>query len=951
MAGVAVASPKQQFLDGAGMPLAMGFVNTYLAGTSTMTTTWKDRAQLVENQNPIPLDAFGAAIIYLDPLLTYRFEVLDAQRAIQPHLGGDNISGAGNTADLTATILPYLQQAQAAEAAAELARDQANVAAITKNTYPNTAQTNVPRGLTQASVGAITPGAGGTNGTFNIAWSAGNFAINPTGTFTVAGGVLTAVTITGPGQYIGAAPTVPTPSFTASAGLAGAAVALTAQFLIPSGEGYWTSSADGTRLQRYKNVAGVATSDTANIPDIPAYPALTANYAAQEQMAGTGIMTDLSAFNTNPNHFAISPAAAGWTGSVAVTPTGLQINQTVASYIFGYSTQIKTGGKHTRIKQTVTVTTGGGTSAVGLSFGTGAGRKTVYWRADGNLIVSTGDSTGLTNATITAFVPPTIAGDVLTIEYNLLDTGEMRVEASANGGRRTLINVNSVQQGSVDIALYSSSNTTHSFEVSSVSPVAQKHIDKAIEGLATQAGPLNALTAALTYLLNERKLPSGVAAIVLPAGFRVFRVIGQRKFVTNMELQPFLVKDDPTNCVAWLDVAAGLDTNPGTEALPFKSFPAAQKAIFKALNGTIYAKGGEYFGANALDTSTFGFACTTLQIISWDGLPVYNSPHITGLVWTLDVGTTYTADCSGNSFFVTFGCGGVIDSKVSNRTVDGDYYIHIGPTAQLGRAAVTTQAACEATPGSWFRSGNTIYVNTIDGRVPDADIRVIPAAQGSGSYSIKDGRFYLEGIRLEGAANTTWKTNMFPSGPVTGRAKDCWFRHALGSDNWAWVNEGNYILQRCVAAKALADGFSIQTQNSVLAHAMEIDCIGRDNGYTPSGLTNQGSTAHALTTTTRVNCEYFKNQTANVHDVSGCKTWMLGVYAHDADVGAVCNIGVGSIVADTDVAYLDCCTTGGFAIDLGIGTGTQCFVNEFLGVNGATPTITGPGAVTAYTPP
>lgn len=97
MAGVAVASPKQQFLDGAGMPLAMGFVHTYLAGTSTESTTWQDRAQLVENENPIPLDQYGAAAIMLDPALAYRFEVTDALGALQPHLGGDNIVGAAGT--------------------------------------------------------------------------------------------------------------------------------------------------------------------------------------------------------------------------------------------------------------------------------------------------------------------------------------------------------------------------------------------------------------------------------------------------------------------------------------------------------------------------------------------------------------------------------------------------------------------------------------------------------------------------------------------------------------------------------------------------------------------------------------------------------------------------------------------------------------------------------------
>ncbi|MFA5965302.1 MAG: hypothetical protein WC804_14900 [Sphingomonas sp.] len=156
---------------------------------------------------------------------------------------GTSASGAANSA-----------------AAAAGSVNGAALASATAGAYPNSAATNVPRGLTQASVGAITAGSGGTNGTFALAWSGGNFTANPSGTFTVSGGALTAVTITGPGLHIGASPTVPTPSFAASSGLAGAGVALSAQFLVASGQGYWVQSADGSELDRYSNVGGVATA-------------------------------------------------------------------------------------------------------------------------------------------------------------------------------------------------------------------------------------------------------------------------------------------------------------------------------------------------------------------------------------------------------------------------------------------------------------------------------------------------------------------------------------------------------------------------------------------------------------------------------------------------------------------------------------------------------------------
>ena len=147
------------------------------------------------------------------------------------------------------------------------------IAASGLNIYGNNAKNYVPLGLLQSGVGAITGGSGGANGTFALTWSGGNFAINPTGTFTVAGGVVTAVNITGPGQYIGSSPTVPTPGFGGSTGLTGAAVVLTSQVLVTSGNGYWVQSADGLSLIRYLNNSGTATID-ATISSIPTTAAI-----------------------------------------------------------------------------------------------------------------------------------------------------------------------------------------------------------------------------------------------------------------------------------------------------------------------------------------------------------------------------------------------------------------------------------------------------------------------------------------------------------------------------------------------------------------------------------------------------------------------------------------------------------------------------------------------------
>lgn len=164
---------------------------------------------------------------------------------------------ARDTAIENADITDANAVSTAADAVSTAAdRAAASLSASAVGYFINAAATNVPRGISK-TVGAITPGAGGANGTdFALAWTGGNFAVNPTGVFDVAGGVVTAVRITGRGRYIGAAPTAPTPSFAASAGLAGAAVALSLEFLLASGEAYWAASADGTEYQLYLNNSG-----------------------------------------------------------------------------------------------------------------------------------------------------------------------------------------------------------------------------------------------------------------------------------------------------------------------------------------------------------------------------------------------------------------------------------------------------------------------------------------------------------------------------------------------------------------------------------------------------------------------------------------------------------------------------------------------------------------------
>lgn len=99
MSGVIALYPSHQFFDATG-PLVGGEVNVYLAGTTTRTNTWQDRAQTTLNANPIELDSYGQGQIWLDPTLTYKLVVKNSLGVTVTTM--DNVTGAAGSETVAA---------------------------------------------------------------------------------------------------------------------------------------------------------------------------------------------------------------------------------------------------------------------------------------------------------------------------------------------------------------------------------------------------------------------------------------------------------------------------------------------------------------------------------------------------------------------------------------------------------------------------------------------------------------------------------------------------------------------------------------------------------------------------------------------------------------------------------------------------------------------------------
>lgn len=72
---------KHRFFDNSGAPLALGKLYTYAAGTVIPQATYSDQDGTT-NANPVVLDAYGYANLWLDPSLSYKFVLKDANDAL-----------------------------------------------------------------------------------------------------------------------------------------------------------------------------------------------------------------------------------------------------------------------------------------------------------------------------------------------------------------------------------------------------------------------------------------------------------------------------------------------------------------------------------------------------------------------------------------------------------------------------------------------------------------------------------------------------------------------------------------------------------------------------------------------------------------------------------------------------------------------------------------------------
>ena len=220
-------------------------VSFYYTGTTNLAPIYSDMPLTVPLSNPVTVGV-GATLpkIYLDSKISYRRRIVFVSDGVvydeDPIAGNslnDNASGVyfTNTQELAnyqGTRNAVYDSSIASVASAAL------VSSLTgAGVYSNTYSTVLPQGVVSVTITAA--GAGGTAGTYALGVTGGpaNFA----GTYTIAGGVVTAITITNSGlASVGTAPALTFPLGT----IAGATAVATVSSIVPLLKNYWTATSD-----------------------------------------------------------------------------------------------------------------------------------------------------------------------------------------------------------------------------------------------------------------------------------------------------------------------------------------------------------------------------------------------------------------------------------------------------------------------------------------------------------------------------------------------------------------------------------------------------------------------------------------------------------------------------------------------------------------------------------
>lgn len=366
--------------------------------------------------------------------------------------------------------------------------------------------------------------------------------------------------------------------------------------------------------------------------------------------------------------------------------------------------------------------------------------------------------------------------------------------------------------------------------------------------------------------------------------------------------------NDPGVVYYFVNPSTGSDSagNLGhTPATPLLSLNGALSRIITNgdTHAVIYAMPTLYADGKTWGTSQV--PATNLSIKPWNGAtsapyddttgdPIIISTETTGLVWSATGSGAYSSTRSAVC--------AVADDAVTNGDGLPSFY-----------SKATSLAACNSTAGTWFQSGTTIYVHTLDNRAPDSSVHVYVdkngARTGKGNFT-----FYAKNVWFYGGTHAFYGSTSNAANTEVLCFDRCRFFYGKnnGQSNYGSKYVINYL---CESAFNGADGFNYHgdtTNATKITYNIEFGCTAHDNGYTWSAIqdVNNGSTTHDGCYIARFGTVCYRNQGPNIADVGGGKSWLFACQSRESIPVTVDNSSA-DFYFSANTAWLDHCDAEG----------------------------------------
>ena len=224
---------------------------------------------------------------------------------------------------------------------------------------------------------------------------------------------------------------------------------------------------------------------------------------------------------------------------------------------------------------------------------------------------------------------------------------------------------------------------------------------------------------------------------------------------------------------------------------------------------------------------------------------------------------------------------GAYSTKRSRVEYVADYKFKDFKGLPLLYTKVDTLSECQSTTGTWYTDNTTVWVNRLDGSVPDEDVGLGTSQNIQTNFTLYGYKFAIDNVHFWIKQTSYERDNLNVGGTGASKfyARNMSARFSYKRNGIAVTNIGETYLFNSFTSENGADGFNYHGGTHMLV--FEYDCYSYGNGLVDS---NRGNctTAHNGINIIRVNSIGHDTAGPVLADVNGCYSIVIDSTMYDS---------------------------------------------------------------------